>query len=216
MTAVKNSLINEFTFFQTLWRLFRSAQIVKKCGRFFLDFNFFLDCTHVKKGKREFVFVCSRPQSIKRHIRRFHVVVVQWMYVKDVYQKAWCTSCKTVVLLIKPVVFWRCRRLGDNVVKAPFTWINLSSSLTSFTMFKFILKLPGNGSPVMYWRYSDDGLCRRFWRTERCRCNTVRSCSYWGCFVQGNFWSTVRVSNATNMRGPCEKVHVVTPRIQYG
>ena len=79
---------NEFTFFKTLSRLFRSAQIVKKCGRFFLDFNFFLDCTHVKKGKREFVFVCSRPQSIKRHIRRFHVVVVQWMYVKDVYQKA--------------------------------------------------------------------------------------------------------------------------------
>ena len=136
------------------------------------------------------------------------------MYVKDVYQKAWCTSCKTVVLLIKPVVFWCCCRPGGKVVKAPFTLTNLSSSLTNFTMFKFILKSPGNGSPVMHWRYSDDGLRRRFWRTERCWCNTVRSCGYWGCFVQGNFWSTVRVSNATNVRGPCEKVQGVAPGIQ--
>ena len=145
-----------------------------------------LDFFQVKKGKWEFVVVCSRPQSIKRHIRRFHVVVVQWMYVKDMYQKARCTSCKPVVLLIKLVIFWRCGRPCGKVAKAPSTWINLPS-LTNFIMFKFILKSPGNGSPVMYWRHSDDGLCGRFWRTERCRCNTVRSCSYWGCFVQGNF-----------------------------
>ena len=44
--------------------------------------------------------------SIKRRIWRFHVVVMQWTS-KKFYQKAWFT-CRAVVLLIKPIVVWRC------------------------------------------------------------------------------------------------------------
>ena len=43
--------------------------------------------------------------SIKRHIGRFHVVVVK--NVLEMYLKAWCT-CRAVVLVIEPIVYWRC------------------------------------------------------------------------------------------------------------
>ena len=44
--------------------------------------------------------------SMTRKIRHFHVVVVQWQ--PEIYQKEWCTF-KLVVLLNKPIAFWRCR-----------------------------------------------------------------------------------------------------------
>ena len=48
--------------------------------------------------------------SIKRRIRRFHFIVVQWTSKK-------CTKKldareATVVFMLKPIVFWRCRRGG--------------------------------------------------------------------------------------------------------
>ena len=57
------------------------------------------DCIHVQKEKGEFVVVCSWEfmSSVKCCIRKFHIVIVQWMSKK-------CTK-KSVVLLIKPVVF---------------------------------------------------------------------------------------------------------------
>ena len=42
-------------------------------------------------------------------------------------------------------------------------------------------------SCTLYWRYSNDGLCRRICRTQRCWCNTVCNCSNRSCFVQGKF-----------------------------
>ena len=38
----------------------------------------------------------------------FHVAVVQAGKTKKFTKKAWCT-CRVVVLLTKPIVFWRCR-----------------------------------------------------------------------------------------------------------
>ena len=43
----------------------------------------------------------------KRCIGRFHVVSPA-VDVKEMYQEAWCT-CRAVVLLVKRIVFWRCR-----------------------------------------------------------------------------------------------------------
>ena len=58
------------------------------------------DCIHVQKEKGEFVVVCwwEFMSSVKCCIRKFHIVIVQWMSKK-------CTK-KSVVLLIKPVVFF--------------------------------------------------------------------------------------------------------------
>ena len=85
---------NEFASFQTLSRLFGPTQFVK-CGQFLLDLN---SSGLYATSKRERKI---RPRmftsSIKRRIRRFYVVVVQWTSKK-------CTK-KRVVLLIKPIGF---------------------------------------------------------------------------------------------------------------
>ena len=74
-TVVKTSLKNEFASFQTLLRLFGTAQFLK-CRRLLLELNSLglYSCSN-RKGK---FFRCMSTSSIKRRIGRFHVVVVQW------------------------------------------------------------------------------------------------------------------------------------------
>ena len=66
---------NEFASFQTLLRLFGTAQFLK-CRRLFLELNSLglYSCSN-----REGTFCrCMSTSSIKRRIGRFHVVFVQW------------------------------------------------------------------------------------------------------------------------------------------
>ena len=65
------------------------------------SYSWFLgDRTQVKKEKEKFVVACLLTSYIKREIRHFHVVVVQWRQ-----RNAWCKG-KVVVLLNKPIAFF--------------------------------------------------------------------------------------------------------------
>ena len=97
-------LNSEFAFFQSLQRLFLPTYFVK-CRRTLLKLNFKWPYS---SSEREIKFRrCLFTSSLKREIRHFHVEVVQENR-KEMYKKAWST-CKAVVLLIKPFAFWRSR-----------------------------------------------------------------------------------------------------------
>ena len=72
---MKTSLKNEFASFQTLSRLFGTAQFVK-CRGLFLEFNSYglYPCSNRERN------ICRRmsTSSIKRRFGTFHFVVVQW------------------------------------------------------------------------------------------------------------------------------------------
>ena len=72
---MKTSLRNEFVSFLTLSRLFGRAQFAE-CKRFLLELNSYglYPASKREKKIRRSMFT----SSIKRHIRRFHVEVVQW------------------------------------------------------------------------------------------------------------------------------------------
>ena len=72
---MKTSLRNEFASFLTLSRLFGPAQFAE-CKRFLLELNSYglYPASKREKKIRRSMFT----SSIKRHIRRLHVEVVQW------------------------------------------------------------------------------------------------------------------------------------------
>ena len=72
---MKTSLRNEFVSFLTLSRLFGRAQFAE-CKRFLLELNSYglYPASKREKKIRRSMFT----SSIKRHIRKFHVEVVQW------------------------------------------------------------------------------------------------------------------------------------------
>ena len=72
---MKTSLRNEFVSFLTLSRLFGTAQFAE-CKRFLLELNSYglYPASKREKKIRRSMFT----SSIKRHIRKFHVEVVQW------------------------------------------------------------------------------------------------------------------------------------------
>ena len=72
---MKTSLRNEFVSFLTLSRLFGPAQFAE-CKRFLLELNSYglYPASKREKKIRRSMFT----SSIKRHIRKFHVEVVQW------------------------------------------------------------------------------------------------------------------------------------------
>ena len=93
-----------FAFFQTLSRLFQSAENVK-CRQVSLEL---ISCGPQSnlEGERK-IRRHLLTSSIKREIRHFHVIVVQ------MYKKACCT-CEVVFLLNKPIALlaflFCCRR----------------------------------------------------------------------------------------------------------
>ena len=108
-TAVKTSLKKEFAFFQTQLRLFGPAHYVK-CRRLFLEKTWILtdfSSSSSKRGRK--IRRLMSTSSIKRQIRRFHVVVVQWTSRKRTKKRN--ARAELLFWSLNLLFFWR-RRCG--------------------------------------------------------------------------------------------------------
>ena len=88
-----------FTFIQTLFRLFQSAENVK-CRRISLELISWGPHSSLERERKTHRRLFT--SSIKLEIRHFHVVVMQWW--QQNVQKSVIT-CKVVVLFNKPIAF---------------------------------------------------------------------------------------------------------------
>ena len=134
-TVVKTSLKNNNLWAFKLYRVYLNPLISSNPGVEFLRTL----PRFKKRGDMYMKYSRMFTSFINHRIRRFHVVVVQWTSNWNLLKKkTWCT-CKPVVLLIKPIVFWRCRcRRRGGCLSFQFSYLKTDVSIISCLLFPLI------------------------------------------------------------------------------